>query len=270
MTDKTIKPGVLVTGAAGGIGRAVAELFASQGHPVTLTDRDEAGLERIGRRLRDRGCKVDMIARDLLDPEAPGALVARTVESWGGIGILVNNAAHHGTRQSVLASGPEEWREVFEVNVIAAAALARHAALDMARRKEGAIVNVGSIQQALPVPSYAAYAASKGAVAGMTRALAVELGVLGIRVNSVSPGVIGTENFHRELEALHDGAPVASCPSLLGRAGTPEDAARVIAFLAGPHSSHVTGADYPVDGGRSISRRSDPFLAEITHPVSGT
>src|SRR5690606_11897405 len=85
MTDNAMKPGVLVTGAAGGIGQAVAGLFASRGHPVTLTDRDEAGLERIGRRLRDRGCKVDMIARDLLDPEAPGALVARTVESWGGI-----------------------------------------------------------------------------------------------------------------------------------------------------------------------------------------
>ncbi len=269
MTDIITEPGVLVTGAAGGIGRAVAGLFADQGHAVTLTDRDGAGLEDIGGRLRDRGCKVDMIAQDLADPDAPAMLVARTVEKWGGIGVLVNNAAHHGRRQSVLSSEPDEWRRVFEVNVIAAAALARYAALDMARRKTGAIVNVGSIQQALPVSSYAAYVASKGAVAGMTRALAVELGLLGIRVNSVSPGVIGTENFRRELETRHDGASAISYPSLLGRLGTPEDVAHVIAFLAGPHSSHVTGADYVVDGGRGISRRTDPFHAEITHPVSG-
>ena len=129
------------------------------------------------------------------------------VGRWGRIDILVNNAAFHGTRVPFLESAEAEWRRIFEVNVIAAAALARSAARHMLETGSGgAIVNVGSIQAAMPVATYAAYVASKGAVESLTRALAVELSAAGVRVNAVTPGVIATEAFQRTLSNSAAGA----------------------------------------------------------------
>lgn len=248
----------LVTGAAGGIGRATAERLAEGGARVMLTDIDGGRLDATVRNLRASGLDAAGMACDLGDAAERDRLVPAVMAKWGRIDILVNNAAFHGPRQSFLDSSEADWQRVFSINLIASAALCQQAARAMAGLGAGAIVNVGSIQADMPVPTYAAYAASKGAVASLTQALAVELSAKGIRVNAVTPGVIATAAFERTLSE-NIGRSIPPSAALLGRSGRAEEVAAAIAFLASGDASFITGAILPVDGGRHISRQPDPF-----------
>ena len=249
----------LVTGAARGIGRAIAARLAADGMGVMLTDRDEAALVETCDALARTGAEVAWVRGDLGRADDVDALVPAALGRWGRIDALVCNATFHGERRPVLETSAADWTQVFAVNVLAAAALARAAARDMATRGAGSLVMIGSVQAALPAPHYAAYVSSKAAIEGLTRALAVELATSGIRANCVAPGVIATENYTRNLESLARGGPAPSLASLSGQAGAPEDVAEAVAFLCSDAAQFVTGATLPVDGGRSISRRSDPF-----------
>ncbi|MBN9069147.1 MAG: SDR family NAD(P)-dependent oxidoreductase, partial [Rhizobiales bacterium] len=157
----------LVTGAAGGIGRAIARRLAEDGARVTLTDIDAARLEHTIRDFADQGFDAAGIACDLGDAAERDRLVPAVVAKWGRIDILVNNAAFHGPRRNFLDSSESDWQAVFLVNVIATGALCQQAAQAM-RGTGGAIVNIGSIQADMPVPTYTAYATSKGAIASLT------------------------------------------------------------------------------------------------------
>ena len=256
----------LVTGAAGGIGRSIAATLARDGYAVMVSDRQAEDLERVVKDLASTAASVDACPFDLSVERGVERLVDRCVSKWGRVDALINNAAYHGRRLAALKLNAGEWRDVFQVNVLAPASLSIAAARHMAIQGGGCIVNIGSVQSSLPVPTYAPYVASKAALEGMTRAFASELGADNIRVNAVLPGVIGTEAFSSELRSLSTHPAENSPASLLRRLGGAEDIAEMVAFLVSPKAAFITGASLVVDGGRQVSRRTDPFQRD---PDSG-
>ncbi|MHB1534643.1 MAG: SDR family NAD(P)-dependent oxidoreductase [Acidimicrobiales bacterium] len=257
----------LVTGAGSGIGAAIAVRLGLLGAAVAVLDRVGDTAASTVEALRAQGNGALAVVADLSRPDERRDAVKAAVEGLGEIDVLVNNAADHGTRRPFVEVDIEEWDRVIATNLTAAAFLAQLVAPSMVRRGGGSIVNVAAIQASLPVPTYAAYVASKGGVVSLTRALAVELSPQGIRVNAVAPGAVDTASTAAALAAGGDGRAGApqgdgEVPTLLGHMGRPEQIAAAVGFLASPDASFITGAVLVVDGGRSLCRRPDP-LADL-------
>jgi 3-oxoacyl-[acyl-carrier protein] reductase len=235
----------LVTGAAGGIGRAIARQLHGQGASVALTDMNRAGMEELAQELGER---VHVLEANLTDPEAAGQLVAAAEKAMGRIDILVNNA---GLTRDTLAMRmkDEDWQLVLDVNLTAAFRLARACLRPMMKQRSGRIIGMASIVGAIGNAGQTNYAASKGALIAMGKSLAQEVASRGITVNSVAPGFIATPMTDALLDEQKQRL-IANIPG--GRLGTPEDVATAVTFLASDEAAYITGQTLHVNGGMAM------------------
>lgn len=240
---------VLVTGSSKGIGRAIALRMAADGADVIVNyHSDPEGAEEVRAQIAAMGRRAFAIQADLGSVTEVRRLVAESIERLGRLDVLVNNAGIE-KRAAFWDVTEGDFDRVLSVNLkgvfFATQAMVRH--LKEGGRK-GRIVNISSVHEELPFPNFAAYCASKGGLKMLTRNLAVELGPLGITINSVAPGAIETPI---NTALLNDPAKLASLVGQipLGRLGTPEDVAGLASWLASDEAAYVTGATYVVDGG---------------------
>lgn len=234
----------LVTGATRGIGRAIALALAQAGMQVVGTATSEAGAAKITEALAAwAGCRG--IVLDVTDGAALEAAIAAVVQQHGGLHVLVNNA---GITRDTLAMRmkDDDWDAVLDTNLKAVFRASRAAVKPMMKQRYGRIVNITSVVGAAGNPGQANYAAAKAGVAGMTRALARELGSRNITVNCVAPGFIATDMTHGLPEAAK-AALLAGIP--LGRLGSAEEVAHAVAFLVSPGAGYITGTELHVNGG---------------------
>ncbi len=240
----------LVTGASRGLGWAIAEALAEHGAHVVLSSRDQAVLDARAAELEKRGLSAQARAFDAVDRAAGAEAVAAVHGEHGRLDILANNAGivH---RSPVAELADEDWDRVIETNLTAAFRLSRDAARHMAAAGHGRIINTASIMSVVARPAVASYVASKGGLAALTRALAVEFGPQGVTSNAIAPGYIVSEMT----ADLHDNPEFDSyvrTRTPLGRWGEPKEIGAVALFLASDASSYVNGHLLVADGGMTI------------------
>jgi NAD(P)-dependent dehydrogenase (short-subunit alcohol dehydrogenase family) len=239
---------VLITGAASGIGRAVALTCASEGASLLLSDRDDTGLQETAALVRAVGSETLTVTADVGKPADCQNLVERCCAHFGRLDVAVNNAGIGGPSARTADYPLDDWAQVIQVNLSGVFYGMKYQIEAMLRTGGGAIVNITSILGAVGFGSAPAYAAAKHGVEGLTQTAALEYGVEGIRVNAVGPGFIQTPMIAglNQDPAVHD-MLVAAHP--IGRLGEPAEVAELVVGLASSRASFVTGAYYPVDGG---------------------
>ncbi len=235
----------VVTGAGGGIGRGIAERFAREGARVVVNDVDGAAAAEVANAI-----DAVAIAADVSSATDVDRLFDTAIAELGGVHVLVNNAGLIDVERHFLDADEAWWDRVLAVNLKGQFLCSLRAAKWMARNGGGAIVNLSSGGARAAHRGMAAYDASKGGVEAMTRALALDLGPYGIRVNALAPGSVDVRGFTAE-EAAERGETIP-----LGRVGTPEDMAGVALFLASDDARYVTGVAISVDGGLIAQQRS--------------
>ncbi|MFN7280469.1 MAG: SDR family NAD(P)-dependent oxidoreductase [bacterium] len=259
-------PTIIITGAAGGIGQAIAQGFARHACNLVINDLDESALEVVQQSLADRpGVEVTICAGDLADPDFPEQLIAHAMSTFGQIDILINNAAWR-TLQSLRNIDRATWQRTLDVCLTAPAFLIKHAAEAMEKQGTGGVmINVSSMMSDRAAGNSPAYIAVKAGLEGLTREAAVTYGRSGIRVLCVRPGYIETGlsldyeqdaaagGMARKLEGyITDATP-------LGRAGNPEEVANAVVWLCSAEASYITGTCLTIDGGFSVNMNSYPL-----------
>jgi NAD(P)-dependent dehydrogenase (short-subunit alcohol dehydrogenase family) len=238
----------IVTGGASGIGLAIAERFVADGIQTIVIGRDKTKLENVKNKL---GNLCHPISFDLNDIAAIPLLVKDILKQFGHIDILVNNAGIN-LKKDFTEVTDEEFQRILLTNVTAVFALSREVVKDMIERKNGAIINISSMASQYGLPKVIAYTASKSAIEGMTRAMAVELSPKGIRVNCIAPGFIATDMSAKALNGDLERKQKVMSRTPMGYMGDPVDIANAALYLANGEAKYITGVILPVDGGNSI------------------
>jgi NAD(P)-dependent dehydrogenase (short-subunit alcohol dehydrogenase family) len=241
----------IVTGAAAGIGRGIARRFAREGAAVVIADQDAAGAARASDEIAAVGGTAWAYTVDVADRAQVDGLVEAAVARFGRIHILVNNAAIALLYEPFFEISEASWRRMIDVNLTGAFWCSQAAARHMAAQRDGVIINIGSVNSFRPEAQVAHYAATKGGIMLLTRAMALDLAPYGIRVNAIAPGAIRTKRTevfdadpaHREMVAR----ALGGIP--LHRRGDPDEVAAAAVFLAGSESTYILGHTLVVDGG---------------------
>lgn len=242
----------VVTGAAAGIGEATVRLLAERGYAVAVVDVDPLG-ERVASEIESSGGRAIFVEADVAEEVDVRRMVDRTITELGSLDLLVNNAAitlPKGFRETE----PEEWDRVQAVNLRSAYLGLRLASPHLIEAAPSSVVNVASFHAAATIENFAAYAAAKSGLVGLTRSAALDLAPSGVRVNAVCPGIVATAMWDRWLDEVEDReSTIAAVETLqpLGRIGQPREVASAIAFLGSDEAAYVTGTTLFVDGGVS-------------------
>ncbi len=256
---------VLVTGASKGLGKAIAEAFAAEGSRLALTARNQRELEQIVQEIQQRGGQAIALAADLTNATAVNPLVAETIAHFGTVHVLVNNAGSIGRFAAFEDLSDDDWANLFNINLLSAVRITRAVLPAMRKQHWGRIINMASESGIQPDPQMPHYNASKAAMINLTKSLSKAYAKDGILVNTISPAFIKTPLVERMLADLAKAKQITlqqaeeeflrlNRPHIeLGRAGTPEEVAAAVVFLASEAASFITGANLRVDGGSVAS-----------------
>jgi NAD(P)-dependent dehydrogenase (short-subunit alcohol dehydrogenase family) len=242
-------PVVLITGALTGIGRATALAFAAEGAQLVVSGRrDDAG-QALAAELRALGVRAEYLRADVRNEAEVRSLVEQTVERFGRIDVAVNNAGTEGQLGPIAEQSEDNYRATFDTNVLGVLLALKHEMRVMLKQGAGAIVNLSSVAGQVGFAGASVYVASKHAVEGLTKSAALEGAGAGVRVNAVAPGPVQTEMLDRFTGSNQEAKSgfLASLPAR--RAGTPEEIAQTIVFLASDKARFLTGQSVGVDGG---------------------
>jgi NAD(P)-dependent dehydrogenase (short-subunit alcohol dehydrogenase family) len=248
---KVVDKVAIVTGGGRGIGRAIARLFAAEGARIVAAARTEAEGEETVLLIRDDGGEARFVRTDVSKDADVRALVEETVRIYGRLDVLVNNAGIGGAGKPLAEMSEAEWDEVIDTNLKGTYLGMRYAIPHLKAQGGGAIVNFSSVLAHSALPGGSAYTATKAAIIGLTKAVALEVGRDNIRVNCILPGSTDTPMLWEGLSDAEriEVAPAVAAAAPLNKIGTPEEIAQVALFLATDASSFMTGAPVLVDGG---------------------
>lgn len=238
----------IVTGGNAGIGEAIAEVFAQEGAAVVITGRRKEELDRVVREIERAKGRAIAVAGSVTDEAHVRETVSQCVRAFGHVDILVNNAGIGDFGKMLHEIDDGTWHHVLDVNVTGVFRITRAAVPELIKRGGGSIINISSIASLVGLPMLSAYAASKGALDALTRALAVDYAPHNIRCNLVNPGLIATPMAAPLLADTERATQVLS-DYLLKRPGRPEEVAKLALYLASDDATWVTGATFPIDGG---------------------
>lgn len=241
----------VVTGGNAGIGEAIAQTFAREGAAVVITGRRQDELDRVVHEITHRKGKVSAVAGSVTDDRHVRAVVNEAIQRFGSLDILINNAGVGDFGRRLHELDDETWARVLDVNLTGVFRMTRAAVPEMLKRGRGSIVNISSIASLVGIPYLPAYAASKGALDALTRAIAVDYAKDGLRCNVVNPGLIATPMAAplmanpEQLDPILDRYPIR-------RPGKPEEVAAMVLYLASDEAMWVTGGTFRIDGGMTV------------------
>jgi meso-butanediol dehydrogenase / (S,S)-butanediol dehydrogenase / diacetyl reductase len=245
----------VITGAASGIGRATALLFAREGAKLVLADWDEDKLKETAQLVKNEGGPVVIRKTNVAVEEEAKQLIDLALTTYGVLDIICNNAGITGKLTGLTEQDGEDWQKILAVNLLGAVYTTKHAAPHMQERRNGAIVNTASVAGIRSGAGGNAYSASKAALINFTQTAACDMGGFNVRVNAVCPGLIETGMTKPVFDWAREAGKFAKLGSRceLRRYGHPEEVAAAILFLASDEASYITGQALPVDGGNTAS-----------------